>query len=69
MSAVVIKTGKDNMDVKVIHRFLSEDTYWAKGIPYTLVDDSLNHSFCVGAFVNGEQVGFARMITDYNTFG
>src|ERR1044072_3318103 len=69
MSAVVIKTGKDNMDVKVIHRFLSEDTYWAKGIPYTLVDDSLNHSFCVGAFVHVEQVGFARMITDYNTFG
>lgn len=69
MSAVVIKTGKENMDVKAIHRFLSEDTYWAKGIPYALVDDSLSHSFCVGAFVDGEQVGFARMITDYTTFG
>ncbi|HEY1166329.1 MAG TPA: GNAT family N-acetyltransferase [Chitinophaga sp.] len=69
MSAVVIKTGKENMDVRAIHRFLSEDTYWAKDIPYALVDDSLSHSFCVGTFVDGEQVGFARMITDYTTFG
>lgn len=69
MSAVVIKTGKKHMDVEVIHRFLSEDAYWAKGISYAFVDDSLSHSFCVGAFVNGEQVGFGRVITDYTTFG
>lgn len=69
MSEVVIKTGKENMDVKVIHRFLKEDSYWAKGISYALVDQSLKHSFCIGAFVNGEQVGFGRVITDYYTFG
>lgn len=57
------------MDVEVIHRFLSEETYWAKGISYQLVDESLSHSFCVGAFVNDEQAGFARVITDYTTFG
>lgn len=69
MSAITIKTGKENMDVKVIHRFLSEDSYWARGIPYALVDHSLSHSFCVGAFADGEQVGFGRVITDYYTFG
>ncbi|SDT63198.1 Acetyltransferase (GNAT) domain-containing protein [Mucilaginibacter mallensis] len=69
MSEVIIKTGKKHMDVKEIHRFLSEDSYWAKGIPYELVDHSLTHSFCIGAFVNGEQVGFGRVITDYYTFG
>ena len=69
MSAVIIKTGKENMNVKVIHRFLAEDSYWAKGISYELVDHSLSHSFCVGAFINGEQVGFGRVITDYYTFG
>ena len=69
MSAVIIKTGKENMNVKVIHRFLAEDSYWAKGIPYELVDHSLTHSFCVGAFIDGEQVGFGRVITDYCTFG
>lgn len=69
MSDVIIKTGKENMDVTMIHRFLSEDSYWAKNISYELVDHSLSHSFCVGAFVNGEQVGFGRVITDYYTFG
>ena len=68
MSGVIIKTGKENMDIKVIHRFLAEDSYWAKGIPYAMVDHSLDHSFCTGAFVNGEQVGFGRVITDYYTF-
>jgi GNAT superfamily N-acetyltransferase len=69
MSEVIIKSGKENMDVKMIHRFLKEDSYWAKDISYELVDLSLTHSFCVGAFVNGDQVGFGRVITDYHTFG
>jgi GNAT superfamily N-acetyltransferase len=69
MSDVIIKTGKEHMDVTMIHRFLSEDSYWAKDIAYELVERSLRHSFCIGAFVNGEQVGFGRVITDYYTFG
>lgn len=68
MSAIIIKTGKENMDVNTIHRFLSEDSYWAKDIPFELVDNSLTHSFCTGAFVDEKQVGFARVITDYYTF-
>lgn len=69
MSDVIIKTGRENMDVTMIHRFLSEDSYWAKNISYELVYGSLSHSFCVGAFVNGGQVAFGRVITDYYTFG
>ena len=69
MSDLIIKTGKENMDVAMIHRFLSEDSYWAKGIPYSLVDQSLAHSFCTGAFADGRQVAFGRVITDYYTFG
>jgi GNAT superfamily N-acetyltransferase len=69
MSEVMIKTGKGNMDIRMIHRFLKEDSYWAKGISYEWVDQSLAHSFCIGAFVKGEQVGFGRVITDYYTFG
>jgi GNAT superfamily N-acetyltransferase len=69
MSEVIIKTGKENMDVRMIHRFLKEDSYWAKDISYEWVEQSLTHSFCIGAFVNGGQVGFGRVITDYYTFG
>jgi GNAT superfamily N-acetyltransferase len=69
MSEVIIKTGKGNMDVNMIHRFLKEDSYWAKDISYEWVEQSLTHSFCIGAFINGRQVGFGRVITDYYTFG
>lgn len=69
MAEIVIKTGKEHMDVKEIHRFLSEESYWAKGIPYALVNHSLSHSFCIGAFADDKQIGFARVITDYHTFG
>nr|WP_198160739.1 GNAT family N-acetyltransferase [Pedobacter panaciterrae] len=69
MLKVIVKTGKQNMDVSTVHRFLSENSYWAKGISYELVNNSLANSFCVGAFVDGEQVGFGRVITDYYTFG
>jgi GNAT superfamily N-acetyltransferase len=69
MSEVTIKAGKENMDVRVIHRFLNEDSYWAKGISYEVVDNSLANSFCVGAFISGQQAAFGRVITDYYTFG
>lgn len=57
------------MDVSEIHRFLSEESFWAKGISYELVDKSLKNSFCIGAFMDNRQIGFGRIITDYYTFG
>jgi GNAT superfamily N-acetyltransferase len=68
-SKVLIKGGKENMDIGLIHTFLSERSYWAKGISYSFVDNSLTHSFNVGAFVDAQQIGFGRVITDYYTFG
>ena len=57
------------MDITEVHRFLSEESYWAKGISYELVSSSLKNSFCIGAFIKDQQVGFGRLITDYATFG
>jgi len=66
---VFIKEGKENMDIGIIHQFLSEQSYWAKGISYSFVDNSLTHSFNIGAFTDRQQIGFGRVITDYYTFG
>ena len=66
---VIIKESSENMDVAAIHKFLSEESYWAKGISYEWVAKSLANSYCVGAFINDEQVAFGRVITDYYTFG
>ena len=69
METVSIKSGKEEMDIQAIHKFLSEESYWAKGISFEFVDKSLDNSFCVGAFADGRQIGFGRVITDYYTFG
>ncbi len=57
------------VDLGAVHRFLSEESYWAKGIRRELVERSLANSLCFGAFDGDAQVGFARVVTDYATFG
>lgn len=63
-----ISTEKPRLDVELIHRFLSEESYWARGRSRTQVERSIEHSFCFGAYAGGEQVGFARAVTDAATF-
>ncbi|WP_418502627.1 GNAT family N-acetyltransferase [Flagellimonas sp.] len=63
-----IRTGFEQMDIGAIHRFLSMESYWARGISFEMVKESLRHSYCVGVFSEDSQVGFARLITDYTTF-
>jgi GNAT superfamily N-acetyltransferase len=60
----------DGIDVDLVYRWLSEDSYWAAGRSRDLVVRSLDNSCCLGAFADGRQlVGFARTITDWATFG
>ena len=63
-----ITTEKAELDIPFIHQFLSEQTYWAKGIPLALVQKSVENSLCFGGFVGTSQVAFARVISDYATF-
>ena len=63
-----ISTDIDKMDVDTIHRYLSESSYWAKGIPKELVGKSIKYSLCFGVFSGDEQVGFARVVTDRTSF-
>lgn len=63
-----ISCDKELLDRSFIHSYLSENTYWAKGIPFTLVDKSISNSICFGVYHSGTQIGFARVITDSATF-
>ena len=65
----VIDTDPQKFDIAFIHRYLSEDSYWAKGIPYAVVERAVKGSLCFGLYHEGRQVGFARVITDHATFG
>lgn len=64
-----ISTDRARLDVALIHRWLSEDSYWAKGVPRDVVERSIENALCFGIYDgNGAQVGFARVITDKATF-
>jgi GNAT superfamily N-acetyltransferase len=63
-----ITTDKRRMDEIAVHKWLSESSYWAKGLPFGKFKTGFDHSFCIGALMQGEQVGYGRLITDYATF-
>jgi GNAT superfamily N-acetyltransferase len=51
----------------VIHQFLTS-SYWAKGRTLDEVKKTLEHSLCFGVYKGNEQVGFARILTDYTIY-
>jgi GNAT superfamily N-acetyltransferase len=64
---VEISTDKSRLDLSKITAWLAH-SYWAKNIPQAVVEKSIRHSFCFGAYSQNVQVGFARVITDYATY-
>lgn len=68
MSELEISTDKSMLDVPMIYQFLSEQSTWAVGIPRKVLDRAIENAMCFGGFVDGRQVAFARVITDYATF-
>ena len=67
MADYYISTDKSKLDLDSIHGFLVK-CYWAKGIPKETVAKSIEHSDCFGVYKDTQQVGFARVISDYATF-
>ena len=59
-----ISTDRSRLDVTLIHDFL-RSSYWAQGIPRVVVERSIERSLCFGAFLDRQQVGFARLISDF----
>ncbi len=62
-----ISTDPSHLDVDAIHAFLVS-SYWSTGIPRDVVERSIAGSLCFGVYLQGEQVGFARVIGDAATF-
>jgi GNAT superfamily N-acetyltransferase len=58
---------KSRLDVAAIHAFLAS-TYWSPGIPREVVQRAIDNSLCIGGYAEGQQVAFARMVTDRATF-
>lgn len=63
-----ISADKARLDIEVIHGYLSR-SYWAEGIHLETVRRSIEHSLCFGVYHADDQIGFARVISDFATFG
>jgi GNAT superfamily N-acetyltransferase len=58
---------KTRLDIGRVHGWLAS-SYWTPGISRALVERGIAGSHCLGAYAQGEQVGFARAITDHASF-
>jgi GNAT superfamily N-acetyltransferase len=67
-STVEISTDRTRLDIAYIHRYLSEECYWAIGRSRTVVEKSIASSLNFGVYDGDRQIGFARVVTDYATF-
>ncbi|MEU5098891.1 GNAT family N-acetyltransferase [Streptomyces sp. NPDC020996] len=58
------------VDVDRVHRWLSTDAYWALGRPREKLDRAIEGSLNFGVYdrASGDQVAYARVVTDRATF-
>ncbi len=65
----MVSDDRARLDVARVHRWLSEESYWAAGRAYDVVARSFEHSIVLGCYdPEGELVAFCRWVTDQATF-
>jgi hypothetical protein len=67
MKNIEFSTDKSRLDIAMITDFLHKESYWAKDRPSDVIVKSIENSYCIGAYLDGRQVAFARIVTDYST--
>jgi GNAT superfamily N-acetyltransferase len=69
LAGYVLSTDRSRVDVDTVHRWLSNDAYWALGRPREVVEKTIEVSWVWSVFApDGEQVAFLRAVTDGLTF-
>lgn len=63
-----ISNDKSRLDLDVIHRFLSEKSYWANKRSIEQTKIAIQNSICFGVYQGERQIGFARVVSDKATF-
>ncbi len=65
---IIISTENSKLDIDLIHQFLT-NSYWAKGRTREEVITTIEHCLNFGVYLDDQQIGFARLLTDYTVFG
>jgi GNAT superfamily N-acetyltransferase len=62
---VELDDDRARVDVSAVHKFLSEESYWAKGRKLAEVTRLVSEAArVIGLYDGGRQIGFARTVTD-----
>jgi GNAT superfamily N-acetyltransferase len=68
----LISTDPAKFEARVIHRYLSEESYWSAGVSLAEVQRRIQYALCFGVYACAEtadtQIGFARVISDFTSF-
>ncbi len=65
----LLSNDKSKLQMDVIHNYLSTQSYWAQNIPLDIVKKAIDGSLCFAMYLEQQQIGFARVVTDCATFG
>ena len=63
-----ISTERNLLQTAVIHKFLAEESYWARERSLEQTIKAIENSLPFGVYCGARQIGFARVVTDYATF-
>ncbi len=64
----IISTDRARLQIEQIHKFLAEESYWAKERSREQTIKAIKNSLPFGVYKGENQIGFARVVTDYATF-
>jgi GNAT superfamily N-acetyltransferase len=67
MGTLAVDTDPARLDLDRVHAWLAA-SYWSPGVAREVVERSIRGSIPFGAYEDGVQVGFARVVTDRATF-
>ena len=62
-----ISTDLTRLNIDVIHDYLSNQSYWAVGRSRKTVEKAIENSLNFGVYLGEQQVGFARVVSDFAT--
>lgn len=63
--AYCISCDGSKMDLVAVHDFLAYHSTWAQNVSYEQVVQAAAHSLNFGLFYQDQQIGYARVVTDY----
>lgn len=65
-----ISTDKAALNVEFVHDYMVNTSYWGKGRTLEQTARTIENSYCFGMYTqSNEQIGFARVVTDFVFFG